>query len=400
MQPAMNVLFVQRQPCIRSLKYAEGLRSTRAEISVSFAYENATLTEFYGHGDELFEEWIPLGTDPAARLGKIAEAREIDLVHCHNGPDTLTNVCLDLFAGHTPVVHDVHDLMSARRTDYHDALVRSRRSEVADKAGAAFVPPPFWLGEERRAMEESDAVIAVSSEIFELARGCGYTFPAETLTYANYTPASFVPRDLPPLETTGRRRPRVVYEGTLNDDGGHYDLREVFTALAGEGLEVHIYPSRDNAVYAAFAQATEGIYYHERLPPISLLEELRQYDAGWAGFNDALNATHLDTVLPNKLFEYIASGLPVISFRHRAMARFLERTGAGLVVDQIGGLRERMGEIRLAATRARDLREEFTVEANIGRVVSLYEGLVARGRAVSSSESHAIRVDGDVTGPG
>lgn len=372
----MNVLFVQRQPCIRTLKYAEGFRSTQAGVRVSFAYERSTLTEFYGHGDELFDAWIDLGPDPAPVLEEVVENLGIDLIHCHNGPDTLTNVCVDLFRGRVPVIHDVHDLMSARRTDYRDTAESSAAGAPASDGG--FTPPASWLLEERRAMQETDAVIAVSDEILELAKGRGYALPQRTLTYANYVPASFVPDVLPARERTSA--PRIVYEGTLTDDGGHYDLRGAFAAIADQGIEVHVYPSRNDTTYRDLAEATPGLVCHRRLPPERLLAELCQYDAGWAGFNDTLNATHLETVLPNKLFEYIASGLPVISFPHRAMARFLERTGTGIVIDRVSDLGRLLDGPTLspARERARLTRADYTVEANIGRITGLYEDLAAR----------------------
>ena len=52
----------------------------------------------------------------------------------------------------------------------------------------------------------------------------------------------------------------------------------------------------------------------------TLLRELPSYDFGWAGFNTGLNAAHLDTALPNKLYEYLASGLPVITLAHTRAA--------------------------------------------------------------------------------
>ena len=51
----MNILFLERQPCIRALKYAEGFKDK--DIRLSFAYEAQTLSEFYGYGDELFHKW-------------------------------------------------------------------------------------------------------------------------------------------------------------------------------------------------------------------------------------------------------------------------------------------------------------------------------------------------------
>ena len=76
----MHLLFVQPQPCIRALKYAEGFRQMDSDIRISFAYVGKTLTELYGHGDECFEAWFPLGDNPAAELRNIVATNGISLI--------------------------------------------------------------------------------------------------------------------------------------------------------------------------------------------------------------------------------------------------------------------------------------------------------------------------------
>ena len=71
------------------------------------------------------------------------------------------------------------------------------------------------------------------------------------------------------------------------------------------------------------SESSKFIHYHGHLNPKILLQEITKYDFGWAGFNNATNKKHLDVTLPNKLFEYIACGLPVLSFPHRTQKKFI-----------------------------------------------------------------------------
>jgi glycosyltransferase involved in cell wall biosynthesis len=104
---------------------------------------------------------------------------------------------------------------------------------------------------------------------------------------------------------------------------------------------------------------------------------LPAYDLGWAGFNAALNGAHLDTVLPNKVFEYVGCGLPVVALRHKALARLIEANGLGVVLEGLDGLAERLDALDLVALRRRvaAVRFAYTVESQIGRMLELYHSL-------------------------
>ena len=133
--------------------------------------------------------------------------------------------------------------------------------------------------------------------------------------------------------------PRLVYQGTLSTNGGHYDLRDLFAAIAAQGLSLDVYPAREVPEY----REIPGIRVHHTLPLAELLRELAGYDFGWAGFNAGLNGAHLDTALPNKLYEYLGCGLPVITLRHRALRRMLQRGRRGDRARRRVGARGRAG---------------------------------------------------------
>jgi glycosyltransferase involved in cell wall biosynthesis len=352
----MRVLFLQQQPCSRAFKYAAGLRSAgREALRLAFAYRGLTLSERYGSGDELFNRWWQLdGTQTAGLRTAVTEFRP-DLIHSHNLPDSLTVLALELTESRIPVVHDVHDLQSLRRTPYEDG----------------FPEPDEPLELERRAVEGCAALVTVSDELLTEI-GARHRLLASSLVFPNYA----LRRDLP--ESVGPEReleqpPRLVYQGTLSTNGGHYDLRELFTAIAGQGLELHVYPSRRVDGY----DGLPGVQVHETLTPSALLKTLPRYDLGWAGFNEELNAPHLDTALPNKAFEYIGCGLPVLTLRHRALSRFLAERGLGLSLDSVEDLGAVLENIDLPELRRRvaAARFEFTFESKIGELLDLYEAV-------------------------
>ncbi len=344
------------------MKYALGIAGRGEDVTLGFAYQGRTLTEWYGSGDELFAGWWKLSRrDPGDAIAHAVEEFRPDLIHSHNLPDLLTVLALEAVGGDVPVVHDVHDMQSLRRTPYEDG----------------FDDPDDPLELERAAVEGCDGLIAVSIQMLAELEA-RHDLRAPVLLFANYA----LERDLAP--GAGARGPvegppRVVYQGSLSANGSHYDLRHHFASIARSGVPIDVYPNRAAPAYRELAARTPGMRVMETLEPSALLRELPAYDLGWAAFNSGLNAAHLDTALPNKAFEYLASGLPVAAGPHRALRRLVEDEGVGFVVSDPGDLGATLARIDLDGLRARvaDRRHRFTVEGHIGDLLAFYREVIA-----------------------
>jgi glycosyltransferase involved in cell wall biosynthesis len=351
----MRVLFLQQQPCVRALKYAVALRAHRPDIRLAFAYRGLTLSGLYGSGDDLFERWYRLESDLGSDVCRAVADFRPDVIHSHNLPDALTVLALEGTNGRIPIVHDVHDLQSLRRTPYADG----------------FPEPCDVLELEKRAVEQSAALITVSDELLaEIA--ARHRVPAKVVVFSNYALRRDLPTELPSPRRPRNGALRLVYQGSLAINNGHYDLRNLFAAISTTNVKLDVYPNQSVPDYRG-----TGIRLRRKLPPASLLAALVDYDFGWAGFNAALNGAHLDTALPNKAYEYLGCGLPVVALRHRALARLLEENGLGIVLEGVDGLAEQLDALDLVALRRRvaAVRFDLTAEAHVGRVIALYESL-------------------------
>ncbi len=355
----MRVLFLQQQPCARTRKYAAALRAAWPDLRLGFAYQGRTLTGWYGTGDELFDRWWQLGPEPSAGLARVIHEFAPDLIHSHNLPDTLTVAALEV-GGHVPVVHDVHDLRSLRQTPYE----------------AGFPEPADPLGLEKRAVEGSAAVVAVSDEMLDAIHD-RHRVTGPTLTFANYAVGRDLPPEVPPPDRRRNGPLRLVYQGTLSTNGGHYDLREIFRAIVASGVSLDVFPGRPVPQYRALAAECPGMRCLDTLDPPSLLRALPSYDFGWAGFNAGLNRAHLDTALPNKAFEYLGCGLPVLTLGHAALARLVADEGVGVSLPDLDDLDGRLRSLHVNALRRRvaQARRRFTVEAHGGRLTELYRAV-------------------------
>jgi glycosyltransferase involved in cell wall biosynthesis len=355
------VLFLRPQPAIRSLKYVLAFKNVDAGVEPYHAHTAKTLTQLYGYGDECFRKFARLDS---RRLGKelqrLVEDLSIDLIHSQNAPDTLTRVATEV-AGQIPIIHENQDSISLRRTPY------TPEGNLEEQ-----------LVDERFANEMCDARIHVSQGLLDYVRG-KYGAKKE-IVFHNYVSRSLVPPSCKRKLSDIDGRIHIVYEGTLSSfPGDHYDLGEIFKDLAGRGYHVHVYDSHSNQDYARLAKTHDSIHYYGHKDPRELPYEITQYDYGWAGFNVAKNRDHLDVALPNKLFEYLASGLPVLSFPHKAQKEFLEAKGLGLVFEELNELDDKMKE-QATVQRVRDnvlrKRFDFTMESNIERVLTMYGSLI------------------------
>ena len=353
-----RVLFLQQQPCIRTLKYAAGLRSASDGYELAFACQGQTLTEWYGTGDELFDRWWRLSAEPAAELRRVVEEFRPDVIHSHNLPDRLTVLALDAVGGAVPVIHDTHDLQSLRQTPYEDGFAEPADTALLEKA----------------AVEGCAALVAVSDEMLAEV-DARHGLPDRTLVFPNYALARDLPPALPPPDRPRTGPLRLVYQGTLSTNGGHYDLRDLFVAVVDQGVTLDVYPSRPVPEYETLAGAHPGLTCHQKLPPPELLQTLPRYDFGWAGFNASLNRPHLDTALPNKVFEYLGCGLPFVTLDHRALRGLVAAEGVGVSLDTVDQLAARPAELDMVGLRRRvaEVRDRLTVEANIARLTGLYD---------------------------
>lgn len=328
-------------------------------MQISFAYTKRTLGELYGTGDELFEEWIKLEGELTNALRKILQEKSFDLVHSHNAPDNLTVAMITALRTtgcKTPLIHDVHDMMSLRKTPYGKQSIDT------------------LLEDEKIALKESDGLIFVSKAMQDKAIQRYSPLPPN-IVFPSYLPERLVPHNFKEKLSNQDGGIHIVYEGTLDSNtGSHYDLIEIFRAIAQQRLDIHIYPSKEHDAYKYLAAESPFIHYHKKQSPKNLMEEITQYDYGWAGFNGAKNREHLETVLPNKAAEYVAAGLPIIAFDHRSLREFIEGHNVGIICTDIKEL-----DSLLRSPRADQIKEKvkekrlmFTLEKNVHLIGDFY----------------------------
>lgn len=103
----------------------------------------------------------------------------------------------------------------------------------------------------------------------------------------------------------------------MSSDYGYRMLQDVFSSFMISGWEVHVYPARPSRRTLREYRSI-GCQVHEHVPQDRLYRELSQYHAGFLGYNniDVSDAAwqYTQTCRPNKLWEYLAAGIPTVAF--------------------------------------------------------------------------------------
>lgn len=360
----MRVLFLQPQPCIRSLKYAQALkRRLKEKISLVLAYTRSSLRSMYGYGDELFSSTLRLDSvQLRCALRGVLTRYKPDLIHSHNAPDFLTIAAIKTANG-IPVIHDVHELLSLHNTGYYvgdsgEELLRYKR-------------------EEKIANEESDACVFATESIRRYIEAEYEIGSKPVLVFPNLMSEAMMPKHFPMKLSSIDGGIHIVYVGTVTSvKGSHYNLMETFKKIARKGLHLHLYTTWTDEAYGALGDGDGFLHYHGHVPRLQLLREMAKYDLGWGGLNRARNRRHLRVALQNKIAEYIGCGVPVIAFQNTGIADLVEKSGAGIVIESVDELARglRSGRIDIQDLREKTIkaRKQLAIESRIDDLVKLY----------------------------
>jgi hypothetical protein len=281
-----------------------------------------------------------------------------DVIHVHNEPSALVSA-VRATGPACPVVFDCHDL-DACRYDLPTA-------------------------EEAMAFVRADAAVFPSEPYRRVAHG-HYRFAGPTEVVYSWPTADMVGAVADKTPLGG-----LVYEGGAMIGGRlkYCDYRQVAARCASEGIPLTMFGA--DARSADDYMAAGALY----LPPMSYMEMLTQltrYDYGLCA--PGAPSAQWQRTIPNKLWEYIAAGLPVICWGADATAEKVIELGVGEVLDGPEQLTAAtwarlLARRRFYAAQARRVRADLVMERQTGAILDLYRRAAeyAAGRPAIPSPS-------------
>lgn len=269
----------------------------------------------------------------------------VDLFHVHNEP----NWIFDVVKSNTdvPVVFDIHDWTSLRRVSEPPAVELEAEKIAIAKADGFGVPSEGYYERLKKITEKP--IVCYQSRVGS------WLFP-----------------EIPKEKIGG-----FVYAGGLSDENDQ-DMNYAYRDWSGFAKELA--EEKDVYLYSANPIRSDR-YKHDRVHaagPFSypeLLANMARHSVGIVGSPMVLQ--DFEDSMPNKLFEYIASGLPVVVLNAPEAKRFVEKHKLGYGVTNAKEAIEAATELENDGTLA-DRRWDYAMEAEIPKITGLYRKVLGQ----------------------
>lgn len=283
-----------------------------------------------------------------------------DVFHCHNEPSWFASAVKEVFPN-KPVLMDVHDSYLARYTP-EEVEAKQEKGEFAVRVTV----------EERNNFQIADALNFPGDAFAEIVRG-EFKLTQPHMVLPSYVPSHFYKYDQ--KEWLGG----LVYEGKVNTpeetSGRHFgfeycDYTDVMNRCATMNMDFHLYAGRNDD---KFKEHFKKAYIHKPLEYDVLMKEIGKHDWGLVG--NSIKTREWEVAAPNKLFEYMATGVPVVSMNAGWCSKFVKDNDVGIEVSGPEELGQRWAEHRAKRTNVIKRRREFSMDAHINKLEDFYRGL-------------------------
>jgi glycosyltransferase involved in cell wall biosynthesis len=171
-----------------------------------------------------------------------------------------------------------------------------------------------------------------------LSRGADLTVVADEHVPPLRASRRLVVRNLPdltllPAPAELDAQPRALYVGDVRESRGLFTMLEAIERAPGWELDV-VGPvaARDQERldgWLASSPAAARVRMHGRMPPAAAWQLAR---GAWVGLSLLHSTPAFESAIPSKIYEYLASGMAVLSSPIKRAAELVEKAGAGAIV--------------------------------------------------------------------
>ena len=350
----LKIVAVSNHSCVRVHKQALPLlESGEYEIHL-LAAKHSSFGECY----YTFGHWLEVG-----QLNNFIKlhASTTDIFWVHNEPSWFVTLIKEICPD-KPVILDVHDSFLARTTK-EEADIKLSNGENPVRVSA----------EERNNFQLADGLVFPGVSFADLVKK-EFKLSQPSIVLRSHVPQRLYRYNM--QEWLGG----LVYEGKVqtNTEGRvshafkYCDYKELAKECFSQGVDFHIYGARDDKEFMDIYKDIAIIH-----PPYVLdvlLRQISRHDWGLVG--NLHPHSEWDYAMPNKLFEYVAAGVPVVALNAKECGEYVVEKGIGISVNSLQELTERWKEHTEIRKNLLKTRRGLNMEENIGSLKSLYEQLL------------------------
>lgn len=286
---------------------------------------------------------------------------QVDLYYCHNEPSWFVTCIKEI--SKKPVVLDIHDSFLARLTP------EQHEKHIEEGTNVIRITP-----EERNNFQLADGLVFPSTPFANLVRN------EFKLTQPWLILPSYLPHNLFGYQQNKDWYGGLVYEGRVDLPGKikeqiehsagfvYTDYSDFARQCKDIGIDFHIYARADEefqAVYKDIAISHKPEAYNV------LIEKLSRHDWGLVG--NSFHTPEWEVALPNKLWEYVAAGTPVVSMNAKHCSEILDEYGIGMTVNSVQEIADRWREHTEIRKNLLRVRGQFAMENNIHLLEELFQ---------------------------
>ena len=316
-----------------------------------------------------FRDPVPNIADYEVSFGPVLEELAPDIIHAHDfhmiGIAVTAASNLRRRGHDVRVIYDAHEWIPG--LSYPGRILRG------------------WLKLERGYINSVDGVIGVSPEQIEQLEN-SYHLKARPTLVLNAPPTAAIDRRGQDIRSDLGIAGRILtYHGNIPIERGLGTLIEALEYLDAD-VSVAILAPPDMLMIDEIYNRAEELGVASRVHVLDYIaaHQLPHYlSTADVSVVPYLRTGNNDIALPNKLFESVQAGLPVIVSNMRSLARMVSESGIGEVFNE-GSPEDLAAKVKKVlatpeAYRARitpDLREEFSWDTQSRRMVALYSRLL------------------------
>jgi glycosyltransferase involved in cell wall biosynthesis len=297
-------------------------------------------------------------------LNKIIKEEKIDLIHVFSTPDNLAVAAIKYTK--IPVIYDIRDLTTGM--DNH-CLYKTNSSFLNKLQEKIYFPIQRRF--EEFACNNSQGVVCVSSKMayYVITK---YNLPKEKVIHLeSYSSIKNIPK-IQKRKLSQDGGIHLVYIGNILFNTYEKSLL-TFKQITENKINLHIYPTGDKKAISELKENFRNnrfMHFHKSMKQKLLLGELSRYDYGLVLYTPDVDKLNRRLTISNKLFEYLACGIPVAATNMGATRELIRKNNAGIVFSNIPEL---IHKVKESSAGFSINQNEFVMEKHIQRLIRLYE---------------------------